>query len=83
MINNSRPPVWYFSLTRTENKYVIYNCWPCLEPPQNLLRKQNKAIPMLFKALFAIRVRVKGLYELILEYKNEASQLKKVGVAHA
>ena len=41
------------------------------------LRKQNKAILMLYKPLFVIHVGVKGLYELILEYKNEAPQLKK------
>ena len=32
---------------------------------------------MLCKTLFVIHVGVKGLYELILEYKNEVPQLEK------
>ena len=32
---------------------------------------------MLCKPLFVVHVRVKGLYELILEYKNEAPQFEK------
>ena len=32
---------------------------------------------MLCKPLFVIHIRVKGLYKLIVEYKNEAPQLKK------
>ena len=48
-----------------------------LVPLQNLLRKQNKAVLMLCKPLFVIHVKVKGLYELILEYKNEVLYLEK------
>ena len=40
-------------------------------------RTQNKAILMFCKPLFVIRVRVKDLYKLILEYKNKVPQLKK------
>ena len=43
----------------------------------NLSRKQNKAMLMLCKPLFVVHVRVKGLYKLILEYKNEAPQFEK------
>ena len=32
---------------------------------------------MLFKPLFIIHVRVKGLLKLVLEYKNEMPQLQK------
>ena len=32
---------------------------------------------MLCKPLFVIHVRVKGLYKLILAYKNKAPQLEK------
>ena len=32
---------------------------------------------MLFKPLFVVHVGVKGFYELILEYKNEAPQFEK------
>ena len=32
---------------------------------------------MLCKPLFVVHVGVKGLYELILEYKNEAPQFEK------
>ena len=46
-------------------------------PPKNLLRKQNKAILTLCKPLFVVHVVVKGLYELILEYKNEVPQFEK------
>ena len=47
----------------------MYKSHYYLAPPQNLLRKQNKAILMLCKPLFVVHVRVKGLYKLILECK--------------
>ena len=40
-------------------------------------RKQIKTKLMFCKPLFIDHVRVKGLYEVILEYKNEAPQLQK------
>ena len=48
-----------------------------LASPQSLSRKQIKTKLMLCKPLFIIHVRVKGLFKVILEYKNEAPQLKK------
>ena len=33
---------------------------------------------MLCKPLFVVHVGVKGLYELILEYKNKAAHFKKL-----
>ena len=41
------------------------------------LRKQIKAKPMLCKPSFIVHVRVKDLFKVILEYKNEAPQWKK------
>ena len=55
----------------------IYKHCYYLAPLQSLLRKQNKTILMLCKPLFIVHVRVKGLLKVILEYKNEAPQLKK------
>ena len=41
------------------------------------ISQENKAILTLCKPLFVVHVRVKGLYKLKLEYKNEAPKLKK------
>ena len=40
-------------------------------------KKTKSYTIMVCKPLFVVHVRVKGLYKLILEYKNEAPQLKK------
>ena len=64
-------------LTSQISTYTIYRRPYYLAPPQNLSRKQNKAMLTLCKPLFVAHVRVKGLYKLILEYKNEVLQLEK------
>ena len=46
-------------------------------PPQSPSRKQVKMILTLCKPLFIVNARVKGLFKVILEYKNEAPQLEK------
>ena len=48
-----------------------------LAPPQSLSRKQIKTKLILCKPLFIVHVRVKGLFKVILEYKNKVPQLKK------
>ena len=58
-------------LLTSEYKYRYY-----LAPPQSLSRKQIKTMLTLCKLLFIVNVRVKGLLKVILEYKNEASQLE-------
>ena len=50
----------------------IYKHWYYLAPPKSLSRKQHKTILTLYKPLFIVHVRVKGLYKVILEYKNKA-----------
>ena len=44
---------------------------------KSLSRKQIKTELMLYKALFIIHGRVKGILKLILQYKNEEPQLQK------
>ena len=57
--------------------------WLYLVPLQSLPRKQIKTILTLSKPLFIINVRVKGLFKVTLEYKNESPLLEKwVGHIH-
>ena len=48
-----------------------------LVPPQSLSQKQIKTILRLCKPLIIVNVRVKSLFKVTLEYKNEVPQLEK------
>ena len=48
-----------------------------LASPQILSRKQIMNKLILYKPLFIIHERVKAFLKVILQYKNEASQLQK------
>ena len=61
-----------YKLSPAQLKHRYY-----LAPPLSLSRKQIKIKPMLCNPLFIVHIRVKGLFKVILEYKNETPQLKK------
>ena len=56
---------------------AIYKHGYYLAPLQSLSRKQIKTILTLCKPPFFVNVRAKGIFKIILEYKNEVPQLKK------
>ena len=53
------------------------HCYYLVPPQAKPFKKQTKSKLMLCKPLFNVHVRVKGLYKVILEYKNKVSRLKK------
>ena len=55
---------------------LLYKRRYYLAPPQSF-KITIKTILMLCKPLFIFHVRFKGLFKIILEYKNEAPQLEK------
>ena len=54
-----------------------HKCPYYLVPPRSLSRKQIKTKSTLCKLPFIVHGRVRGLFKVILQYKNEAPQLQK------